>query len=145
MNWVSWGIVACLIYMSFQDWVQQEVSVWALCLLSLLVSYDMWARDNWLGVMMPVVACLIWFGSLKLIKLKRGVGRCLRSPILGEGDIILFLLLALHLPWRQLPLFCIYSGTLGLMTAYGQGVYQKPFPFVPSLTGAYIILQISEP
>lgn len=143
MNWVSWGIVVCLIYMSFQDWLQQEVSLWALCLLSLLVSYDMWTSDKLPAVMTPLAACLIWFGSLTLINIKRGGERSFRSSVLGEGDIILFLLLAFHLPWRQFPLFCVYSGILGLMTAYARRAFGKPFPFVPSLTGAYIILRIS--
>lgn len=136
MSWLELGIILSLLYMSVQDWRRQEVDVWVLWLLGFLVSYDVVTGKR---LPAPIILFAVYLTALSLMFIKRWIERRLQYPLLGEGDIILFLLLAFHLPWHQLPLFCIYSGMLGFITAYGHKAYGKSFPLVPSLTGAYII------
>lgn len=136
MSWLDLGIILSLLYMSVQDWKRQEVDVWVLWLLGFLVSYDVVTGKKLPAATMLFAACLV---VLSLLFIKRGIERRLQYSLLGEGDIILLLLLAFHLPGHQLPFFCIYSGMLGFITAYGHKAYGKSFPLVPSLTGSYVI------
>lgn len=118
------------VLISYQDWTKGKFSFWLWLMLTLF-------GGVWCVVQsfIPLALVPVGIGMIGIMAINRWI-----KPVMGEGDILLFLSSSLFIPIIELGTFLILCGIAG-MVIFGIKRYQKKeslnkIPFAPAILSA---------